>query len=69
MPASLIPASMVYTVGMPDALTARVAQIVEQFRRDLAVLEEKHDREIREAIEKIRERRLAELRKDMTPRQ
>ncbi len=57
---------MGYTIRMPDALSTRVEQIMERFRKELAALEAKHERMIREIIDKAREKRLAALRKDMT---
>lgn len=48
-------------------MSPRMEELLEQFRRDLADIQARHDAAIRETLERIRQRRLAELRSEITP--
>lgn len=66
MPASISPPRMVYTSGMPDGETQRLEQLLEELRREIADIQLRHEKALREILEKVRARRLAELRSDIT---
>lgn len=57
---------MVYTMRMSDTLDPRIAELLAQFRKDIADLIERHEVAVREELEKIRQERLAELRSTIT---
>lgn len=53
---------------MDTSVPKEIEEILASFRAKLAVIEERHRLAVKEILERIRQRRLAELKEDITPR-